>query len=126
MTFRDLWLKTVRAAQNLHKRGYQPRQIFTFVAGNTENLTPIFFASICLGCTISPMHVMQSKEEIINTLKITKPSLIFCDIEPYNHVAQAVEELGLEITVFTLNGQTGNSKSVEVLFNETGNENDFV
>lgn len=121
-----MWVRTVRAAQNLQKRGYQPKEIFGFVAKNSHHLAPIVFASFCLGCPINTLDPSFGKVEILHMLNITKPRLMFCDAESYSLVSECLKELKNEAKVFTFGGQTGNSETVESLFIETGAENSFV
>lgn len=81
MTFDDLRLETIRAAQNLEKRGYQSRQVFGFLAGDSDYLASIIMAFICSACPIAPVHPMLTKEELIRILAKIKPIVIFCDAE---------------------------------------------
>lgn len=126
MTFEDIRLKTIRAAQNLQDRGYKPNQVFGIMAENVANLPPIVFASLCLGCPINAMHTGVEKPNIVRMFEMTKPSLIFCDIKVYDLVEECLKKLGNNAKVFTFNGTKGNSESVDCLLNGTGIEEEFV
>lgn len=125
MTYHELWLKTVRVAQNLQKREFGPSQVFVFMAENTDYLAPAVFASFCLACPISPLHPMLSKDEISHNLKKTKPSVVFCDVSSYNKMEEALKDAELHAKIFTFGGKSGISEPVENLFTETGVEDDF-
>lgn len=118
--------KTVRVAQNLQTMGYQPKQVFSFMAKNSEHLAPTVFASFCIGCPVNTMDTSFGKTETIHMLKITKPRLMFCDVEVYQMVAECLEELKNDAKIFTFGGQVGKSKAVESLFAETGEAKYFT
>lgn len=126
LTFDEIRLKTIRAAQNLQKRGAAPKQVFSFVANNSQYLTPMVFASMCLGSPINTMDASFGKAELIHMLKATKPGLIFCDIEAYDATKESLDELGNNAKIFTFGGSNGGSEPVENLFQETGNEDEFM
>lgn len=119
-------VKTVRAAQNLQSRGYNRKQVFGIMARNSHHVAPIFFASIANGCPPVALDVSFGKAEIIHLLSITKPVLMFCDIECYEILSECLVELGNEAKVFTFGGEKGQSESVECLFEETGKEHEFM
>lgn len=121
-----MWLKTVRAAQNLQKMGFQSRQVFGFMAKNSDDLLPIFLASICLACPIVPLHSMLSKEEIVNIFSKTKPSAVFCDASSYDLLIEALKELQTNVKVFIFGDALDDSTAVTDLMIETGDENRFV
>lgn len=125
-TFEGIRLKTIRAAQNLQKRGLlRPKQVIGIIAGNVADLAPIVFASVCLGCPISSMPTWW-KRYIIGMLQKTEPTLVFCEVKLYDMVVESLEEVGSKAKIFTFNGTKGDSEAVESLFKETGTENDFV
>lgn len=126
LTFDDIRWKTIRAAQNLQKRGYNTKQIFGLVANNSHHVTPIVFASMCLGCPINTMDAAFGKAELIHMLESTKPSLIFCDIEAYDSTVECLNELKSNAMIFTFGGSTDGSEPVENLFLLTGCESEFM
>lgn len=50
MTYDEIRVKTIRAAQNLRTRGYDQQQVYGMIAANSHHVAPIFFASIANGC----------------------------------------------------------------------------
>lgn len=119
-------MNTIRVAQNLLKRGYQPRQVFCLMANNTDHLVSIVLAAFCLVCPIATMNTLLSKEEIVRVLEKTKPTVIFCDDSAYNQLNAALKELKLNAKVFILGQPIDDLETVERLLIETGIENNFV
>lgn len=96
------------------------------MANNSHDLAPIVFASFCLGCSVNAMSPSFGKYEIIHMLKITKPHLMFCDIEVYPLVFECLKEVRNNAKIFTFGGQIGESENVENLFIATGTEQSFM
>lgn len=48
LTFDEIRIQTIRAARNLQKCGYQPKQVLGFLGKNSRYLAPIIFASISI------------------------------------------------------------------------------
>lgn len=127
MTYNELWLKTVRAAQNLQKIGFQSRQVFSFMVDQCDDLLPLFLASTCLACPIVPLHSMLSKDEIVRIFVKTKPCVIFCDSNYLDVINQAIKESRLnDVKVFIFGESVGGFESIQNLLVETGDENKFV
>lgn len=125
MTYHEIWLETVRAAQNLQKRGYA-RDVFGFMADDTDHLVSIILASFCLACPIAPLHPMLSKKEIINVLTKVKPSVMFCNASVYKQLSEAIDELTFTVKVFTIGETIEGVEPIENLLTETGEEKSFV
>lgn len=126
MTHHEMWLETVSVAQNLQKGGIKSRQVFGFMAANSDHLAPIVLASFCLACPIAPLHPMLSKQEIARILTKTKPSVIFCDADVYNQLDEAVKELSFKVKVFTIGRKIDGVEPIDNLLVETGDEMSFV
>lgn len=126
-TFDEIRIKTVRAAQNLQKNDrYQPKDVFAIMAKNSEHVAPVVIASFCLGCPVNTMDASFGKTETLHMFNITKPRVVFCDVEIYKLVSECLNELRNDAKVYTFGGQAGDSEAVENLFCETGIENDFA
>lgn len=126
ITFNQIRIKAIRAATNLQRLGYKSNSIFGFIARNSANVALIVFASLFNGCPLNTMDPNFGKVELIHMLKTTKPCLMFCDLEIYDLVAECLKDLELRSCIFTFGGQTGDSKSVDSLFDEIGDENQFL
>lgn len=126
MTYDEIRIETVRAAQNLHKRGYQSKQVFGLIAKNSQHVAPIVFASISIGCAVSTIDTSFGRAEILHMLNITKPILMFCDIEVVDLVQECLKQLQNDAKIFTFGGSTNGSEPIENLFAETQTQNEFV
>lgn len=126
MTFNEIRLRSIQAAQNLLKRGFEPRQKLCFMSINSDHLVPLILASIGLLCPIVPLCPILSKGEIVRILTITKPSILFCDTELHEMLKEALNELEFDIKIFILDGQVDGVESVASLFEETGEEDSFM
>ncbi|XP_031621710.1 4-coumarate--CoA ligase 1-like isoform X2 [Contarinia nasturtii] len=119
-------MKTIRAAQNLQKRGYRSKQVFGVLAKNSHHLAPIVFASLAIGSAVNTLDPTFGKTELLHMLKTIKPALIFCDVEACDLVKVCLNELNNDAKIFTFGGSTDDSEQVENLFVETHNESKFV
>lgn len=118
-------MMTIRAAQNLQRRGYNSKQVISIISGNVPHLAPIVFASICLGGPVNTIPTTP-KREILRILEMTKPELVFCEIRVFDLVQKCLTELNLDAKIFTMNGTTDHAEPVENLFVKTGIEEEFV
>lgn len=126
MSYDEIRIKTIRAAQNLQQRGYQPKQVFGFLGENSHHVAPIVFASICIGCPVSCLDPSYDKKKLTHLLKITQPVVMFCDIEAYALLKECLTELGNAAKVFTFGGRSEDSEPIENLFEETQCEESFA
>lgn len=127
ITYNELRMKTIRAAQNLQKMGFEARQKFSFMSNNCDELLPIFLAATCLACPIVPFYGSLSTKEIAIILRKTKPNVLFCDTSAYQEsIKHILNELDWNMKVFTFGGPTGDTEPVSKLLSETGDEDDFV
>lgn len=126
MTFEEIRIKSIRAAKNLQQFGCKPNDIYGYMARNSKYVAPIMFASLFNGCPLHALDPLFGKVELIHMFKMTKPRLMFCDVENYDLVAKCTNELGMQTPIFTFGGQKGDSKSVESLFVVNGDDDQFV
>lgn len=125
MTYNNIRMKSIRAAQNLLKRGYTSRVVFGVLAKNSHNVAPIILASISVGSPVNTLDPSFGKTELTHMLKITKPGLMFCDPEYVDLVTQCLSELNNSAKIFTFGGKNSGTESVDSLFEETGDEVNF-
>lgn len=125
MTFDEIRIKAIRAANRLQKLGYQPGSVFALMTRNSKDVASIVFASLFVGCPVNTLDPHFNKIELLNMLKTTKPCLMFCDIDVYDLVEECRNELGLDTSIFTVGGQKGCAKNVESLFVESDDDDQF-
>ncbi|XP_031624825.1 luciferin 4-monooxygenase-like isoform X2 [Contarinia nasturtii] len=123
LTFMDIRKKAIRAAQNLQSLGFA-QQIFGFISKTSENIAPIVFAAMAIGSPINGVHEPFDKDHIIETFNMTKPPVIFCDIQYYKVLIKCVSALKYTPVIFTIDNGN-NNHSVQNLFKRTGNEKNF-
>lgn len=121
-----MYMKTVRAAQNIQKLNYQKGDIFSIVARNNHEIAPICMALLCSGYTFNGVEPSYAESEIIRMLELTKPKLVFSELQSYALVKKCLTELGNAAKIYTFCGQIGNSIAVDDLFAETGIEEQFM
>lgn len=126
MTFAEIKTKTIRAAQNLQKFGFGRNQVIALSARNNHDVSSITFASIAIGCAVNTLSPTFGKTEYLHMLKITKPVVIFCEIDSYQLINDCLTEIGIMAKIFTFGGSIGQSESVENLFKETHLEDQFM
>lgn len=126
MNYHEIWLKTIRVAQNLQKRGFHSPHVFTFMVNQADDLIPIVLASFCLACPINPLHASLKMEEIERVLVQTRPSVVFCKSDTFNWISKALDEMNLNAKIFTFGEKIDGIEPVENLFIETNEEIDFV
>lgn len=127
LTFEEIRMKTIRAAQNLQNRGYKAKQVIGLMVENVPHLCPIVFAAYSLGCPINALSTSVEKSDVIRMLGITEPSVMICDIKVYDLIKECLMELGNnKAQIFTFNGTKNDSIAIEYLFERTGNEENFV
>lgn len=120
-------LKTIRVAQNLQRRGLNSKCTIAIVAGNVPHLAPIVYASLCLGCPVSPMYTSMEKPSVLRMFELTEPKIIFCEVKVYDLMVDCLAEAKIrDAKIFTFNGGKGDAESVNCLFMATGCERDFV
>lgn len=126
MTFDDIRIRTIRAAQNLQTRGFKPKQTFIILTGNSPNTAPITYAAFAIGCPIACINPCYGKSEIIRFMNITKPVAIFCDNSFYDTMIECLVEMKSEAKIFTFDGSHEGSEPIEHLLQETHKEDQFV
>lgn len=126
LTNHDLYIKTIRAAQNLKNLGFKKDDVFSIIAKNSHHVAPVVFASFCLGCPVNTLSTEFGKAEIKHLLGTTNPKLIFCDTNVYDLVSHCLEELENNASFYTFGGVFNGSNRVEDLFLETNNELEFT
>lgn len=103
-----------------------PKQVFGIVASNVAHLSAVVFGSLCLGCPINATHASAEKADMIHSFRMTRPSVIFCEIRVYDLVKECIDEIGIDTKIFTFNGQKADSEAVEDLLRVTHQEEDFM
>lgn len=99
--------------------------VFGVLAKNSHHIAPIVLASIAIGSPVNTLDPSFWKTELMHILKTTEPALMFCDPEVVDLVTECLGELKNNAKIFTFDGNNSDSKSVDSLFEETGDEVNF-
>lgn len=78
-----------------------------------------------MGCPVNALSTTFVAFEIVHMLKITKPSLVFCDVQEYEKMVECLAECGNEAAIITINGKIESCEHIEDLLVATGLESTF-
>lgn len=86
------------------------------------------FGSIACGFPINTLDPSFGKTQLMHLLRITKPVLMFCDIECLDLVKECLKELenDFQFEILTVGGSQDWLEPVESLFAKTGHEDEFM
>lgn len=113
-------MMTIRAAQNLQKRGFKKGDVLAVLAPDVPGLAPIAFGAICTGLPI--MNMPRPSKRIF---KLTEPKLLFCSCGDYDVIEGVLTRLQLKTKIYTFGGIKGDSEAAEEFLTETGIEEEF-
>lgn len=116
----------MRAAQNIQKLNYKKGDIFAVISKNNHDLAPIVMALLSTGHPFNTLDPLFTETEMMHMLSLTKPKLIFTELESYAAVKQSLLKLNNDAKVYTFGGRVGGTHAVEDLFAETGTESKFM
>lgn len=126
VTFEEMHMKTVRAAQNLQKLNHTKDEMFVMITKNNHDVAPICMALLCIGQPFYTFRRSFDESEAIQMLEMMKPKVIFCEIEVYAMIKKCATHLGSDARIYTFCGKIADSFAVEDLYAETGIEEEFV
>lgn len=116
----------VRAAQNIRNLNFEKGDVFAVVSKNNHELVPLFVALLCLDHPFNPIDPSSSEEAFMRMFSITKPKLVFCDVESYEMVRRYLRKLKNDAKIYTFCGQCEDSVAVNELFRQTNREAEFM
>lgn len=116
----------MRAAQNIRSLNFEKGDVFAVVSKNNHELVPLFVALLCLEHPFNPVDPSSTEEAFMHMFSITKPKLVFCDIESYEMVRRYLRKLNAEAKIYTFCGQYDDSIAVNELFRPTNKEAEFM
>lgn len=125
-TFDELHDLTIRVAKRLRSAGFEKDQVIFFLTNNSEDIAPLVFAAMCLGCPVASLPSFHSKLEYLQHLSAVKPKYVFCDLEYYDMLKDCLCTLKLGAKFFTFGGQIEKSTSISDLFEMDNMDSYFV
>lgn len=126
MTYDELYTKSVRAAQNIDKLNYKRGDIFAVISNNNHELAPIVTALLSTGHPFNTLDPLFTETEMTHMLGLTKPKLVFSEVQSYAAVKKSLRNLNNDAKILTFGGKIGDSFAVEDLFVKTGIESEFM
>lgn len=75
-----------------------------------------------MGCLMNALEPLYGEVELLHMLNITKPNLVFCDLDKYEMVKDCLIQLDNNAAIYTFGGCKEDSEDVETLFKETNEE----
>lgn len=118
----DVLKLSTRIALSLIERNVSQSDVVGIIATNTSIVMPLCFGCLFVGVPIHPLDVHFNKESIVHSWRKTKPKIIFVEGRMYDIAREALQELQLNSSVFTLNDHSENIPSIDDLL--ASNEND--
>ena len=125
LTYNDLRLMSIRAAQNLIEIGVKPGDVVGIIARNSTFVAPVVFGCFLIGAPINSLDVSHKTEDIKHMWGITRPKLVFSDPEKVPLVQEAIKELKLNAKIFTFLENVKGCVSVSEILIKTGKEEVF-
>ncbi|KAH8261471.1 hypothetical protein KR044_009613 [Drosophila immigrans] len=87
-------------------------------ATNTTYLTEVVIAALLNGMPINPLHPEFDKETVAYMYEITKPKVIFCDVDNYETLAAVKQSLKFETELLLLSGSLPGVRNIQDLLRE--------
>lgn len=125
-TYEEIYIRAVRAAQHIQHLDYKEGDIIGIMSKNNHNLAPIIIALLSLGYPFQSLDPTFTEVETTHLFSLTKPTIVFSDLESYAVVEKSLRSLNNGAAIYTFGEQVGKSHLVEDLFAETGCESEFV
>ncbi|XP_039441859.1 luciferin 4-monooxygenase-like [Culex pipiens pallens] len=129
VTGAEMYLRTVRVAQNLIKFGYGtrcPENVFAMAVRNGEHTAPVLFACFALGIPVNTLDSTFQRDDLAHMLGSVKPKLVFCESETLVEMIPACEMAGIAPKVIVFGDKVTGFSHIEDLLLPTGVENTFV
>lgn len=124
-TFDEIRKLTIRAAKNLRNFGCRKGQVILISTKNTADVVPLIFAALCLGCPVTPVHPYNTRVEYLYHLNLTKPEIVFIDLDLHSMLKECFDELEIRAKYFTFGGETVGTHSINCLFEEVDDDSSF-
>lgn len=83
-------------------------------------------ALLSTGHPFNTLDPVFTETEMTHMLSLTRPKLVFTELNSYEAVKQSLRKLKNDTQIFTFCGQVGESLAVNDLFVETGMESEFM
>ncbi|CAH2093701.1 unnamed protein product [Euphydryas editha] len=126
-TFSSALTRSVQCATAFRKLGLKHGDVIVLMAPNHIHLTIPMYAAFYLGIAVAGIDMTFRKDEILETLRLNVPKIVFCQSERVKDVRSALQELQFDTQVFTFD-KSNDSLSFGELLDKYGSDvsiNDF-
>ncbi|KAH8331452.1 hypothetical protein KR074_003641 [Drosophila pseudoananassae] len=111
-----------RLAHSFQKLKLQRGDVVGISARNTTYLTEVVIAALLNGTPINPLHPEFDSETTAYMYEVTKPKVIFCDLDNYETLKAVKSSLKFETELILLTGTIPGVRNVQDLLADDGTE----
>ncbi|KAH8279427.1 hypothetical protein KR026_009539 [Drosophila bipectinata] len=111
-----------RLAHSFQKLKLQRGDVVGISARNTTYLTEVVIAALLNGTPINPLHPEFDSETTAYMYEVTKPKVIFCDLDNYETLKEVKSSLKFETELILLTGTIPGVRNVQDLLADDGTE----
>ncbi|XP_026468829.1 4-coumarate--CoA ligase 1-like [Ctenocephalides felis] len=123
-TYGSLWLRSVRFAQALIRKGVRLGDIVTLVVRNTADSLVLLTGALAAGAIVNPLDVALGEDDITHIVKNTSPKFIFTENIVLEKVKKALNNSKHDALLVTID-KVGNCPSFQDFQTPTGTEDKF-
>ncbi|XP_043066607.1 luciferin 4-monooxygenase [Drosophila bipectinata] len=111
-----------RLAHSFQRLKLQRGDVVGISARNTTYLTEVVIAALLNGTPINPLHPEFDSETTAYMYEVTKPKVIFCDLDNYETLKAVKSSLKFETELILLTGTIPGVRNVQDLLADDGTE----
>ncbi|XP_030388395.1 luciferin 4-monooxygenase [Scaptodrosophila lebanonensis] len=121
LTGAQLFEQSRRLAHAFERLNLHRGDVVGISAKNTTYLTEVVVAALLSGTPINPLHPGFDEETVTYMYEITKPKIIFCDVENYETIKNVRSHLTFETEIILLSGSLSGVRNIQGLLQDGGN-----
>ncbi|PSN40352.1 Luciferin 4-monooxygenase [Blattella germanica] len=98
-TFSDILSKSEKLAESILSRGVKPGDVISICSENSIDFILPVLATYYVGATCAPLNPLYTTRELIHSINISKPSIMFCSqkalktVEEMSHKVEFLKEI---------------------------------
>lgn len=98
----EILRNSVRLALSLRDLGLEEGDVVSIAAGNSRYMSALVFGAIFDGIAANTLDPNYKSGDLVHSLGITEPKLVFCDEVNLIEVLQAIREMKSEVPVYVM------------------------
>ncbi|XP_037810846.1 luciferin 4-monooxygenase-like [Lucilia sericata] len=99
-------------SKNLLKLGLKVGDVVGMYANNATHTATVMVAAYLCGTPVNALYPGFDKDSAELIYKVTRPKIIFCDVENYEIAAKVNQDLQLNAPIFIMNGEVKGVSSI--------------